>query len=119
MVSARTGGSSQGVKVRFSGSPGPSTIHSVPHEIDGVQVQEATPEAFDGIDLALFSASSAVARELGPAARQRGALVVDNSSAFRADPEWIATRERTEANGPIVEEVISKNLTPVDFSDLQ
>lgn len=39
--------------------------------------------------------------------------------AFRADPEWIATRERTEANGPIVQEVISKDLTPVDFSPMQ
>ena len=39
--------------------------------------------------------------------------------AFRADPEWIATRERTEANGPIVQEVISKDMTPVDFSPMQ
>lgn len=39
-------------------------------------------------------------------------------AAFRADPEWIATRERTEANGPIVDEVISKNLLPTDFSPL-
>ena len=39
--------------------------------------------------------------------------------AFRADPEWLATRERTEANGPIVEKVISKDLTPVDFSPMQ
>ena len=54
--------------------------------IDGVPVREATPEAFDGIDLALFSASSAIAETLAPAARDRGALVIDNSSAFRADP---------------------------------
>ena len=40
-------------------------------------------------------------------------------TAFRADPEWIATRERTEANGPIVAEVISKDLKAVDFSPLQ
>ena len=40
-------------------------------------------------------------------------------TAFRADPEWIAARERTEANGPIVEEVISENLVPVPFSPLQ
>ena len=39
--------------------------------------------------------------------------------AFRADPKWIATRERTEANGPIVTEVISKDLKPVDFSPMQ
>ena len=39
--------------------------------------------------------------------------------AFRADPDWIAARERTEANGPIVEEVISKDLQAVDFSPMQ
>jgi hypothetical protein len=40
-------------------------------------------------------------------------------TAFRADREWIATRERTEANGPIVEEVISESLLPTSFSPLQ
>jgi hypothetical protein len=40
-------------------------------------------------------------------------------AAFREDPEWLATRQRTEANGPIVTEVISKNLKPTDFSPLQ
>ena len=39
--------------------------------------------------------------------------------SFRADPEWLAARERTEANGPIVREVIAKNLTPTEFSPLQ
>ena len=40
-------------------------------------------------------------------------------AAFRADREWIATRQRTEANGPIVDEVISKNLVPAPFSPMQ
>jgi len=44
---------------------------------------EATPEAFDGCELALFAADSDVARRLGGIARDKGALVVDNSSAFR------------------------------------
>ena len=39
--------------------------------------------------------------------------------AFRADPEWVATRERSEANGPIVEAVIEKSLEPTGFSPLQ
>ncbi len=39
--------------------------------------------------------------------------------AFRADPEWIETRERTEANGPIVDEVISYTLIPTSFSPIQ
>ncbi len=40
-------------------------------------------------------------------------------ASFRADEEWIATRERTEANGPIVEEVISENLLPTSFSPMK
>lgn len=50
---------------------------------DQLTVQEATPEAFDGVDVALFSAGGEVSRALAPAAVARGAYVVDNSSAFR------------------------------------
>ena len=39
--------------------------------------------------------------------------------AFRADPEWVKAREQTEANGPIVEEVISNTLIPTAFSPIQ
>ena len=56
-------------------------------ELHGKTVSEATPEAFAGIDLALFSAGAETARRLAPAARDAGALVVDNSSAFRMDPD--------------------------------
>jgi len=51
------------------------------------EIRLAEPAAFEGVDLALFSAGSSVARELAPAAREAGALVVDNSSAFRLDPD--------------------------------
>ncbi len=37
-------------------------------------------------------------------------------AAFRQDPEWLETRRRTEANGPIVQEVISQTLTATSFS---
>jgi len=47
----------------------------------------AEPGAFRGVDVALFSAGSDVSRALAPAAVEAGALVVDNSSAFRMDPE--------------------------------
>jgi len=50
-------------------------------------VEEATPASFAGVDLALFSAGASVSRALAPAARDAGALVVDNSSAFRMDPQ--------------------------------
>lgn len=49
-------------------------------------VAEATPDALRGVDLALFSAGSELSKALAPGARDAGALVVDNSSAFRMDP---------------------------------
>jgi len=39
--------------------------------------------------------------------------------AFRTDPEWVETRQRTEASGPIVAEVISRNLISTSFSPMQ
>jgi aspartate-semialdehyde dehydrogenase len=50
-------------------------------------VAEATPEAFDGIDIALFSAGADVSRELAPKAAAAGAVVIDNSSAWRMEPD--------------------------------
>ncbi|MDQ0253658.1 aspartate-semialdehyde dehydrogenase [Evansella vedderi] len=51
-----------------------------------ITVQEATPESFEGIQLALFSAGGSVSKALAPEAVKRGAIVVDNTSAFRMDP---------------------------------
>lgn len=53
------------------------------HDI-GVEVLSA--ESFAGIDLALFSAGSGTAREYASAAVRAGAIVIDNSSAFRMNP---------------------------------
>jgi aspartate-semialdehyde dehydrogenase len=64
---------SAGLEVSFRGEP-----HVV---------QEATPDAFEGIDFALFSAGGNVSKQLAPAAVERGAIVIDNTSAFRMDPE--------------------------------
>ncbi|MFT8362651.1 MAG: aspartate-semialdehyde dehydrogenase [Sporolactobacillus sp.] len=50
-------------------------------------IEEAKPESFDHIDIALFSAGGAVSKRLAPEAAARGAVVVDNTSAFRMDPE--------------------------------
>lgn len=50
-------------------------------------VEALGPRSFDGVDVALFSAGGAISREFGPVARDAGALVVDNSSAFRMDPQ--------------------------------
>ncbi len=58
-------------------------------EFDGkmVKVEEATPEAFEGLDLLLGAADNDVAKKFLPDAAKKGIVVVDNSSAFRLDPE--------------------------------
>jgi len=50
------------------------------------KVEALTNRSFNGIDVALFSAGAARSLEFGPEAVRRGAVVVDNSSAFRMDP---------------------------------
>jgi aspartate-semialdehyde dehydrogenase len=50
-------------------------------------VVEATPEAFQGVDIALFSAGGDTSKALAPEAAKRGATVIDNSSAWRMDPD--------------------------------
>ncbi len=52
-----------------------------------ITVEELTERSFDGVELALFSAGAAVSRRFAPVAAQAGCVVVDNSSAFRMDPE--------------------------------
>ena len=67
-----------------------ASARSAGSEIDvaGVSyaVREATPEAFDGVDIALFSAGGDTSKALAPEAAKRGATVIDNSSAWRMDP---------------------------------
>lgn len=57
-------------------------------EYNGQQlvVEELTADSFEGIDIALFSAGGARSKEFAAAAVNAGAVVVDNSSAFRMDP---------------------------------
>jgi aspartate-semialdehyde dehydrogenase len=64
---------SAGTKVNFKGQE--------------ITVEEATPESFEGIDFALFSAGGSVSKKLAPAAVERGAVVIDNTNAFRMDPD--------------------------------
>jgi aspartate-semialdehyde dehydrogenase len=49
-------------------------------------VRELKEDSFRGVDIALFSAGGGTSRQFGPLAVQQGAVVVDNSSAFRMDP---------------------------------
>ena len=46
-----------------------------------------SPEAFDGIDIAMFDVPDEISAEWGPIAAAKGVVVVDNSAAFRMDPE--------------------------------
>ena len=49
-------------------------------------VEELTEDSFGDVDLALFSAGGSISKKFGPIASAAGATVVDNSSAFRMDP---------------------------------
>ncbi len=59
-----------------------STVQFAGNEL---RVAELTRGSFAGVDIALFSAGAAVSREFAPVAVESGALVIDNSSAFRMD----------------------------------
>ena len=52
-----------------------------------ITVEELTQSSFDRIDIALFSAGSGISRTYAPAAVRAGAVVIDNSSAFRMDAD--------------------------------
>ncbi|SCW42288.1 aspartate-semialdehyde dehydrogenase [Paenibacillus tianmuensis] len=52
-----------------------------------VTIEEATPDSFKGVDIALFSAGGDVSRALVPEAIKHGTVCIDNTSAFRMDPE--------------------------------
>ena len=52
-----------------------------------IPVQELTLDSFDGVDIALFSAGGSISKEFAPVAAKSGTVVIDNSSAFRMDPE--------------------------------
>ncbi len=52
-----------------------------------VVIEELTEDAFAGVDIALFSAGGGISKKYAPLAVKAGAVVVDNSSAFRMDPD--------------------------------
>lgn len=62
---------SVGKKVAFKGSE--------------ITIKEATPESFGNIDIALFSAGGSISKQLAADAVKSGAVVIDNTSAFRMD----------------------------------
>lgn len=63
-----------------------SAGQSVVFRGESILVEEACPEAFEGVDLVLASAGGVISQELVPEAVKRGAVVVDNTSFFRMNP---------------------------------
>ena len=52
-----------------------------------VEVQALAPEAFDGVDFAVFDVPDEISAQWAPVAAARGAVAVDNSGAFRMDSD--------------------------------
>jgi aspartate-semialdehyde dehydrogenase len=64
-----------------------SAGRKLPWKDGEVEVRAISPEAFDSVDVALFSAGGSRSKQWAPIAAERGAVVVDNSSAFRMDDD--------------------------------
>lgn len=90
-----------------------------------VVVQALGPDAFAGVKVAFFSAGASRSREYAPVAKAAGALVVDNSSAFRMDadvplvvpevnPEALAGHHGIVANPNCVAAILTVALAPLE-----
>ncbi|XEC97162.1 aspartate-semialdehyde dehydrogenase [Paenibacillus tarimensis] len=64
---------SAGTKLKFKGQD--------------ISVEEAAPDSFEGVEIALFSAGGDVSKALAPHALRHGAICIDNTNAFRMDPD--------------------------------
>jgi aspartate-semialdehyde dehydrogenase len=73
-------------ELRLLASPRSAGVR-VPFGDESLPVEALGPASFHGIDVALFSAGAGVSRAHAPRAVDCGAVVIDNSSAFRMDPE--------------------------------
>jgi aspartate-semialdehyde dehydrogenase len=63
-----------------------SAGRTLPFRGQELPVEELREDSFPGVDIALFSAGSGISKRFAPLAVEQGAVVVDNSSAFRRDP---------------------------------
>lgn len=73
-------------QVRFFASAR-SAGTTLPFKGEDITVEDSATADFSGIDIALFSNGGAASRELAPKVAAAGATVIDNSSAWRKDPE--------------------------------
>ena len=60
---------------------------SVTFRGEDIPIQVLTKESFAGVDIALFSAGAEISREFAPIAAKAGAVVIDNSAAWRMEPD--------------------------------
>ena len=81
-VKALASARSVGQKLNYDGA---GASGSYPSGEGYVQVEELTAEAFTGVDIALFACGGALSEQLRPAVEAAGAVMIDNSSAFRMD----------------------------------
>ncbi|MDQ6837455.1 MAG: aspartate-semialdehyde dehydrogenase, partial [Actinomycetota bacterium] len=63
-----------------------ASARSAGREIDGIVVEDIATADHRGVDIALFSMGAGASRQWAPAVAAAGAIVVDNSSAWRMDP---------------------------------
>ncbi|MFM5953252.1 MAG: aspartate-semialdehyde dehydrogenase [Novosphingobium sp.] len=64
-----------------------ASARSAGKQIDGVTIEDAATADFSGLDVVLFSAGGSTSKALAPKVAAAGAIVIDNSSAWRSDPE--------------------------------
>ncbi|MEU6158420.1 aspartate-semialdehyde dehydrogenase [Streptomyces sp. NPDC047130] len=64
-----------------------ASARSAGRDLDGVTVEDAATADYSGLDIVLFSAGGATSRALAEKVASQGAVVIDNSSAWRMDPE--------------------------------
>ncbi len=72
--------------IKFLASPR-SAGKSIKFGGETYAIEPLSPEAFEGVDIVLSSTPGSVSKEFSPIAARAGAIVVDNSSAFRMDPD--------------------------------
>lgn len=60
---------------------------TLPWKDKSITVEDATQADFSGLDIVFFSAGGSTSKQLAPVAAKAGATVIDNSSAWRSDPE--------------------------------
>ncbi|MEU3554998.1 aspartate-semialdehyde dehydrogenase [Streptomyces fragilis] len=64
-----------------------ASARSAGRDLDGVTVEDAATADYTGLDIVLFSAGGATSKALAEKVASQGAVVIDNSSAWRKDPE--------------------------------